>query len=194
MDLDLKKLSKLKDLKVLSNWKTLVLAALGVMLAVDVLLAGLILKSSAVSPEQARMERDNLQAQAKLLDVDVARAQRIKAELADVEKKSDKFYQGELPSSASGYSDVEIDLGEIAEKAGLKTSLLGYHQKEIKDRGVTEIQITAAVEGDYASLLKFVDGIERSEKFYLLDGLTLASGSAGGEIKLNLTLRTFFRS
>jgi Tfp pilus assembly protein PilO len=191
MDIDLK---KLRDLKIFSNWKTLVLTGLGVLLAADILLAVVIVKSSSVSPEQARIEHDNLQTQARLLDADVARAERIKTKLEDVGKKSDTFYKEELPSSEKGYSDVEIDLGSIAEKAGLKTSLLGFHQKEIKDRGVTEIQITAAVEGDYSSLLKFVDGIERSEKFYLLDGLTLASGSAGGEIKLNLTLRTFFRT
>jgi Tfp pilus assembly protein PilO len=191
MKLDWKKLG---DLKITANWKTMVLVALGVLFAADLLLAGAIWKMSAVSPQSARLERDRLKAESKLLDADVARAERIKADLADVGKKCDDFYKDELPDSDTGYSQIEMDLGSIAQKAGLKTSLVGYHQKAVKDRGVIEVQITAAVDGDYENLVKFINGIERSRNFYLLDSLTLASGGTGTSIKLNLTVRTFFRS
>jgi len=42
-----------------------------------------------------------------------------------------------------------------------------------------EIDITTAVEGDYASLVNFLDKLEHSDHFYVLDSLSLASSNAG---------------
>jgi len=53
--------------------------------------------------------------------------------------------------------------------------------------------VAAAVEGDYANVINFINGLERSNNFYVLDGLSLASSTAGN-LRLNLQLRTYFRS
>jgi hypothetical protein len=50
------------------------------------------------------------------------------------------------------------------------------------------------VEGDYPALIQFIHALERSKNFYLLDNLTLASGGSTAGVKLNLDLRTFFRT
>jgi hypothetical protein len=49
------------------------------------------------------------------------------------------------------------------------------------------------VNGDYPSVVRFINGLERSNNFYVLDGLQLAESTAGN-VKLNLRLRTYFRS
>jgi hypothetical protein len=41
--------------------------------------------------------------------------------------------------------------------------------------------------------VRFINGLERSKNFYVLDGLSLAAGS-GGNLRLNLRLRTYFRT
>ena len=58
---------------------------------------------------------------------------------------------------------------------------------------MVEIEISTVVDGDYASLVRFINGLEHSNNFYVLDNLALAAGSAG-VLKLNLQLRTYFRS
>mgnify|MGYP001608520988 FL=1 len=65
-------------------------------------------------------------------------------------------------------------------------------ERPLETRGVTEVTVSATVEGDYVSVVRFINGLERSDNFYLLDSLGLAS-STGGSIKLNLQLRTYFR-
>src|SRR6266404_4339286 len=60
-------------------------------------------------------------------------------------------------------------------------------------RGLMEIDIITAVEGDYASLVNFLDKLEHSDHFYVLDSLSLASSNAG-KIRLNIQLRTYFRT
>ncbi len=93
----------------------------------------------------------------------------------------------------AGYSALEDDLGALARTAGLRTEGLSFRQHPADKRGVTEIEIGATVDGDYPSVVRFIDGLERSDNFYILDSLSLAAGSAG-QLKLNLQLRTFFRT
>ncbi len=175
------------------QWKKLVRGVLAVLLAVDVILVGVIWRAAKSAPEGQRVERDRLQAQAKLLAADVKRAEAIKAHLSEVGHDADRFYQDSLLGASAGYSEVVADLGTIAAHSGLKTSLVSFRPTDLKSRGVTEIQITAGVEGDYPSLIHFINGLERSKNFYLLDSLTLQSASTGA-IKLSLELRTYFRS
>ncbi len=54
--------------------------------------------------------------------------------------------------------------------------------------------MTAAVEGDYNGLIKLINGLERSNNFYVLENLALSAGSSGNNLKLSLSLRTYFRS
>ena len=56
-----------------------------------------------------------------------------------------------------------------------------------------EVDISTAIEGDYDSLIQFLDKLEHSENFYVLDSLALASSTAG-KLRLNLQLRTYFRT
>ena len=61
-------------------------------------------------------------------------------------------------------------------------------------RGLMELEISTAVEGDYDSLVQFLNKLEHSDNFYVLDGLSLNSTTGGGKLRLNLQLRTYFRT
>jgi Tfp pilus assembly protein PilO len=168
--------------------------ALGVLVALDLALLVLAWRASSNTPESQRAHEAGLQAEQRLLAADVRRAENIRSHLAQVGKQSDDFYTKDLPAGKTGYAVIIEDLGDIAGKSGLKTSVVGYRQKEIKDRGVTEVQVTAAVEGDYNGLIKLINGLERSQNFYVLENLALSAGSSGNSLKLSLSLRTYFRS
>ncbi len=58
----------------------------------------------------------------------------------------------------------------------MKTTGFSFKQKEVKDRGVTEISIGTSVDADYPAIIEFINGLERSKYFYLLDEVQLNSG------------------
>lgn len=174
-------------------WKMWTSAALGVLLLADLSLAVFLWRGSRQDPTAMRSERDRLALQAKLLRADVERGDKIRSSLPNAGKDCDTFYRQSFLDSATGYSQIESDLSAIATQSGVKTSGLSFKQKEIKERGVTEIQINTSVDADYSALIRFVNGIERSKKFYLLDSLKLGTGALGG-IKLDLELHTYFRT
>jgi hypothetical protein len=146
-----------------------------------------------IQPVALKVERDKLELQAKKLRADVDRGEKIRASLPQAGKDCDVFYQQSFLDSSTGYSRIEADLGEIAAKSGVRISGITFKQKEVKDRGVTEIQIAADLDADYSAMIQFINGLERSKDFYLLDGLHLTSVSTGG-LRLDLDLHTYFRT
>lgn len=180
--------------KTWSVWKKAVTGALCLLCAADLGLAYFLWQGAREGPESKTAQRNRLELQAKLLKADVERGEKIKASLPQVGKDCDGFYQSDFLPAANGYSAIVAELTEITHKAGLKSDGLSFQQKALKDHGVTQIVMKTTVEGDYPAIIEFIHALERSKNFYLLDNLTLASGGATSVIKLNLDLRTFFRT
>jgi Tfp pilus assembly protein PilO len=175
------------------GWKRAVLAGLAALVLVDLGLGILLWQLRQTDPTDLSRQRTELQIKAKLLKADVARGEAIKKEMPKVGEQAKDFYEQQLPQATAGYSSLVADLGEIANKSGLRTSSTAFQDHELKDRGVTEIQIQETVEGDYASVLKYIEGLERSKNFYLLSDLGLDS-SETGTLHLKLLLKTYFRT
>jgi len=175
------------------TWKKAVGAALCVLAAVDLVLVALVWRNSVQGPEEMRLERDRLAMEAKLLRADVARGEKIRASLPQVGKDCDAFFNQSFLPGATGYSEIDNDLSAIAAKAGVHTTGYSFTEKEIKDRGVTEIGMSTSVEADYPSVIRFVNGLEVAKHFYLVDELHLSSASAG-TIRLDIQLHTYFRT
>ncbi len=137
--------------------------------------------------------------QLKILEADIDRAKAIQKEMPAVQKDCDKFVQMLFPASA-GYSSSNADLHAIARSAGVQIQDLDFKQKEDTANGLnlTKIEIAATISGDYASVVRFVNGIQRSSNLYLLDDLHLSgetqNAAANSVLKVALHLQTYFRS
>ncbi|MGD0544924.1 MAG: hypothetical protein ABSB65_10975 [Candidatus Acidiferrales bacterium] len=175
------------------TWKKIILSALSLLLLADLALVFVMWQASREGVDSMRAQRTRLETQAKLLKADVARGDKIRASLPTVGKDCDAFYHDAFLDSSTGYSDIESDLGNIAVKSGLRVGGLTLNQKEVKGRGVTLITISESVDGDYPAIIKFINGLERSKYFYLLNNLQLDTSNLGG-IRLRLELRTYFRT
>jgi len=132
-----------------------------------------------------------------LLKADIKRAQAIRDNIPAIQKDCDHFEQSLLPAS-SAYSAVRSELGAIARKSGIQLEDQAFKQTEISNRGITEVAIDATVNGDYKSVIGFLNGLQRSANLYEVDSLTLASDNANqastNVIKVALHLKTYFRT
>jgi Tfp pilus assembly protein PilO len=173
--------------------RRLTAATLALLLAADIGLVVFLWRTSRQGPAEIRAQRDRLSLEAKVRNAEVARGEKISQSLPHVGLDCEKFYHDTFLDKASGYSALEADLSSIADKAGLRMSGISYKEEPVKNRGVTEISITTGVEGNYSAIIQFINGLEQSKNFYLLNDLRLTSAKAGA-IKLELALRTYFRS
>ena len=172
--------------------KIVIRAVVALVLIGDVALIAANYQLSA-SPEATADQVRMLRRRRDMMAADVRRAAEIRKSLPDVEVQSAKFYEKDLRPAGAGYSSVLQDLGALAHESGLEITSTHFREKGIEKRGVDEISISITTTGAYPSLVSFINGLERSGGFYLLDSLSLDSSSEG-KLRLNLELRTYFRS
>jgi type IV pilus assembly protein PilO len=175
------------------RWKKAVKIALGCVLALDGVLLYVNWGSAGSAPQALELQRANLFTKAREYAADVSRGETIKAELPQVQAQCNSFYEKDLLPASTGYSVIIADLGQMARDAGVQTAGIGFTQTPVKDRGLNEVEIAATVQGDYSGLIRFLNAMENSRHFYVLDSLVLGS-QVSGSIKLNLQLRTYFRT
>src|ERR1700678_2063134 len=160
--------------------KRVIIGALVILFAADIGLVYLSWQNTREGEASMSAERDRLELLAKQLKGDVARGDRIRASMSGVTNEYDAFYRTDFQSASDGYSAIEADLGELTTKSSVKSSGVTFDQKEVKGRGVEEVKISETVEGDYPSIIKFINGLEQSKYFYLLSDLKLDLASSGG--------------
>lgn len=173
--------------------KMIIRVLLGVVVAADIVLAG-VNWQVADSNRTPQSELNSLKREHALMAADITRAETIRTTLPAVEQQCDTFFRQNFRPLSSGYSSVIADFGKLTHDSGLQAGNLSFHQHDPDKRGVTQIDILTVVDGDYASVVRFINELEHSDTFYILDGLSLANSGSGGQLKLNLQLRTYFRT
>ena len=176
--------------------KRVILTVLGVLLAADLGLAIYSWELSA-SPYTAQKVFDAQTIKLGELNNDIKSAQYIKDNMPATRKDCEKFEQS-LPAESTGYSSIIGELDDIAKKAGLQIVTYTGRPKEIPNRGMTEVLLDATVSGNYESVVKFVNGLQRSQRFYVLDGLALGADAQQGQvatglIRVGIHVRTYLR-
>jgi Tfp pilus assembly protein PilO len=174
--------------------KRAILTVLAVLVAADIALAVYSYQlASAPFTSDRQFEAQNLKLKA--LRGDIKSAQDIKTDMPKTRQDCEKFEQS-LPLLAVGSSSMTSDLDEIAQKSGLQIVTFTAKPKEIEHRGVIQEEIDLTVGGDYNSVARFVNGLQRLPKFYIMDALALSTETqkgANGALRVALHLRTYFR-
>jgi Tfp pilus assembly protein PilO len=151
----------------------------------------------AAAPQTPRQELSLEMKQHDLLKADIKRAQDIRDKIPAIQKDCEQFEKSLFPAN-SGYSAVSAELDGIARKAGIQIEDRAFKPTEIVSRNMTEVMIDATVNGDYKSVIQFLNGVQRSPNLYTVDGLALATENANqansGALKLSLHLKTYFRA
>jgi len=101
------------------------------------------------------------------------------------------FYEQRI---APNYSTIAEELGEAAVKNQVRLSRAEYAPSPAID-GLTELRIDASLSGDYTSMMRFINDLERDKNhvFFIIDGVTF-TGQQGGLVNLRLKLSTYLQS
>ena len=175
--------------------KRAILIVVGLLVAADIGLAIYSWQLSS-SPHTPQRVFDDQAIKLGSLNNDIKSAQYIKDNMPATRKDCEKFEQS-LPAESTGSSSITAELDEIAKKAGLQIVTRTDRQKEIPNRGMTEVTIEVTVNGGYGGVARFVNGLQRSQRFYVLDGLELGTDTqtqaATGPIRVGVHIRTYLR-
>ena len=108
--------------------------------------------------------------------------------VADSTKGAEHFYDARVPGADSA---ILSELGSLEQKANVHLSRVQTAFAPAL-RDVTEVRMDASVSGDYASVMRFINSVERDRMFFVINGLTL-TGQQGGLVNLRLKVTTYLR-
>jgi hypothetical protein len=100
------------------------------------------------------------------------------------------FYNEHIPTR---YSAISETLGKIAADNHVQVSAVRYEAKDTDVAGVQRVGINSLVTGPYASEMQFINSLERSKTFFVINSVSLG-GAEGGKVRLELHIETFLRS
>ncbi len=103
-------------------------------------------------------------------------------------KQIDQFYVDRIPPN---YSSIAAELGTLASQSQVRLTRVEYSQSP-GSVDLTEIRMDAGLNGDYPSIMRFINGIERSRTFFIIRAMAL-TGQQGGQVALRLQMSTWLR-
>ena len=99
------------------------------------------------------------------------------------------FYSARFPGA---YSTISATINDLASKNSVRLTNLAYTPTPAI-AGLAEVRMDASLSGEYAPMMHFINGLERSKTFFLISGLTL-TGQQGGLVNLRLKLNTYLHA
>ncbi|HEY2461563.1 MAG TPA: GspMb/PilO family protein [Candidatus Acidoferrum sp.] len=174
--------------------KRAVYGGLALLLAADVALA--VYTWNLTSATKVQQNLLTLTRNRDLLRADIKRGEGIRDKIPAIQKDCDQFETSLFPGSI-GYSAVTAELGELASKAGLQIDNRAFHQNAVAGRNLTEVSMDTSVTGSYTSVVKFLNGLQRSTNVYEIEGLSAKgdaqSQTSRGPVRVLLHIKTYFR-
>ncbi|OFW00766.1 MAG: hypothetical protein A3G20_00175 [Acidobacteria bacterium RIFCSPLOWO2_12_FULL_59_11] len=163
-----------------------------ILLALNAVLLALVLRPPG-SSLLARQERfDRVRGQHATAQHTLQQMRDLRAKLEAALRNGQKFSGENFLPRQKAFSVLLADLERLASESRLKPADIKYRlQEEDSQPGWTNVDVTLTVEGEYPDLVRFINRLEQSQLFWLIDSLNV-SGSPGKGLRLDLQMRTYF--
>jgi hypothetical protein len=98
-----------------------------------------------------------------------------------------------LSTRAQRLVDVQGELAELAGRFQINLAAVDYSNEPLLEEELDRLVIAVPLAGDYIALRRFLEAVEQSDKFLLVESVALARGKEGDTaLQLNITLATYF--
>jgi type IV pilus assembly protein PilO len=164
--------------------------ALAIMVGVDLLALAVYVSPLVGSADTRRQELETLQTELRVKTAIAAPLKDLPQKVVLAGQQISDFYKKRLPSQES---QVLTELGKLAAANNVTIDQEKYKEKESETGGLEPLEIQAEFAGNYTSLAKFINALERDEMFFIIDGIIL-DGQPQGPVKLGVKLETYMKA
>jgi Tfp pilus assembly protein PilO len=145
----------------------------------------------------AAQQQDSLKAlrdDAKAKRETVARLKKIESTLSESNRLGDQFYESKFLPAETGFGTVMEEVDKLAVATGVRKGSVSYGVQEIKDRPDLEgVTIDTTLEGEYSKIVRFVNQLEHSPLFLIVDSMGVTGGGKNKTVSVTIKLLTLFR-
>jgi Tfp pilus assembly protein PilO len=136
--------------------------------------------------ERARTLREEVERERKVNEGLRLQAQAVGANLRDM-----KRFLKQVVAGREGLSVVLEELEHTAQEQGLQPGRRAYHRNELDRLPLVRFEVTLPLSGSYKQLMGFLDALERSPRFVIVDKVSYKDKD-GGAPDLDVTLSAYF--
>ncbi len=172
----------------------MVRAGLGLLLLANLVAAAVVFKPWASSLEDLEQQAASLRQQVRQRQLAVERTRTIVNKVESARKDGDQFMATYLVGERSMASSLAQELDRSASQAGIRRKDMALSDEAVEGSDtLTKATITAAYEGTYADLIHFLNLLDRSKRFLIVESLGAAPQQSGTLLSVTIKMSTFVR-
>ena len=169
-------------------------AALGTLLVLNIAAALILFRPWGGSAEDLDRRLTSMRAQLPKQQAALARTKLLVQKVEKARTESNQFMAKYMLIERTAYSTVWGELISAADKVSLKPKESQYAVEPIEGSDTLEMMtISASFEGEYPNLTKFINELDRSPRFLIIESLTAAPQPQGKVVNVNFKLNAFVK-
>lgn len=169
-------------------------ALLAILLAANLVAAVIAFKPFGGGADDLRRERQQLQAQLAQLQAQVTRARGIASKVQTARSEGDKFLDEYVTDRRVLTSSIYSDLMQMAKDSGITLLPTTNSIEPIEgSETLSMLTISAGCAGSYANLVKFVNLVDKSNRFLIIESMNAVPQQNGPNLNVALKIDTFIK-
>ena len=178
----------------IKNPRIVTRAIIGVLLAANIVAAVIAFKPFGGSAEDLRRERADAGRRLAQLQARLAQTRQLVDKVELARREGDDFLAKYFTDRRTSYSTIIEELDRTAQAAGLKLRNYNGELNEIEGSDTLQMMsLNTAYEGDYAGLEKFINLLDKSPRFLIVDSMQATPQQNGQTLTITLRLLTFVK-
>jgi Tfp pilus assembly protein PilO len=164
------------------------------LLATNIAAAVIAFKPFGGSADDLQRERADVGRRLAQLKARLAQTRQLVDKVELARREGDDFLAKYFTDRRTTYSTIIEELDRTAQAAGLKLRNYNGELNEIEGSDTLEMMsLNTAYEGDYASLEKFINLLDKSPRFLIVDSMNATPQQNGQTLTITLRLLTFVK-
>ena len=166
-------------------------AILAVLLAADVLFVFLWVRSPGRTESQRKADIARLESQQQEAQRHVELLQQLRQKVRDATHNEQEFTQANFLRRSAAFSEMLTDLERLATENNLLPGDISYKLDDrTNELGWITVSVSLSVSGAYPDLVRFLNRLEQSKLFWIVEGLTV-NAREGDRLRLELQAATY---
>ncbi len=179
------------------QWKdprVVVRVILGVLLLANLVMAVIAFKPFGGSADDLRRERASLQQQLTGLQTQVANSRKLVDKVQIARVADEDFMHRYVTDRHVVASTIQGELISIAESSGIALQPASWTPEAVEGSDtIYKLTLNLGCQGSYASLAKFLNLVDRSPRFLIIESLTATPLQTGDKLNVVVKVDTFIQ-
>jgi Tfp pilus assembly protein PilO len=178
----------------LGEARVLLRALMGALLAANLAALVMLVKPFGGSAEDLRRQQQALRQQLFQLQARVVGGKRLADKVETARRDGDQFLGRYVADRRTAMSTIVEELNRTAKAAGIKQRDVSFELQPIEGSDtLSQMTVSAGYEGNYANLTKFVNLLDKSPEFLIIESMVASPQQSGQLLNVSFRLDMFVR-